>query len=307
MHKIKLVTLICTGVLALNVVPSYAAKKEIVDSPLDSQTQSALRRAVKSGNSAKAMPVISSALQGATDIPKCLAIAAFTEGTGASMADARRACMSKALSLCQSRQDYIQVALKSRQYQCYEITRDAVNGLIANATTPDDLYDLAKKLQEVALNDVAHLAMEKAFTLCKTVPDALSFAREAKLLSMDDLNRKAIKDLIDDEPNAHELMVLLHQIEPFQVKDLDRYLMKKALDRAVSEQDLLDIYNAAQRRNELDIFQLALFRGRKARLMSQIKAEQAAAQQTIDAQQAKAQEEMKTQGTPNPGQQSAGF
>ncbi len=293
--------------LALNTVPAMAGKKPIVDSPLDEQTQSALRRACRAGNAQKATPVVLQALQGASDIPKCLAIAAYTETAGASMLDARRQCLVKALSLCQSRQDYIQVALKSRQYQCYEVTRDAVNALIGSGTSLDDLYDLAKKTQEVALNDVAHLAMEKAFTLVKTIPECLTFAREAKLLSMDDLNRKACKDLIDDEPNAHELMVILHYIEPFKLKDLDRYCMKKALDRAVSEKDFLDIYNASQRRGEGDIFQIALYRGRKARLMQQIKSEQETAQQALDAQQAKAQQDLQTQGTANPPQQNAGF
>ncbi len=175
-----------------------------------------------------------------------------------------------------------QVALKSRQYQCYEVTRDAVNSLIGSGTSIDDLYDLARKTQEVALNDVAHLAMEKAYTLCKTIPEALAFAREAKLLSMDDLNRKAVKDMIDDEPNAHELIVLLHYIEPFKLRDMDRYCMKKALDRAVAEQDFLDLYNASQRRGESDIFSIALYRGKKARLMQQIKGEQETAQQQMD-------------------------
>lgn len=293
-------------ILALNAVAAVA-KKAIVDSPLDEQTQSALRRACKAGNAARANPAIAQALQSANDIPKCLAIASYTETAGASMIEARRQCMVKALSLCQSRQDYIQVALKSRQYQCYEVTRDAVNALIGSGTSIDDLYDLAKKTQEVALNDVAHLAMEKAYTLCKTVQEALAFARQAKLLSMDDLNRKACKDLIDDEPNAHELIVILHYIEPFHLKDLDRYCMKKALDRAVAEQDFLDIYNASQRRGESDIFQIALYRGRKARLMQQIKNEQDTAQQALDAQQAKAQQDLQTQGTANPAQQGAGF
>jgi hypothetical protein len=306
MRKRQLNFSMIAAILALNMVPALA-KKEVVDSPLDPQVQSSLRRAVKSGDAKRATPVILEALQGANDIPKCLAIASFTEIAGASMLDARRQCLVKALSLCQSRQDFIQVALKSRQYQCYEVTRDAVNSLIGSATSVDELYDLAAKTQEVALNDVAHLAMEKAYTLVKTIPDALAFARQAKLLSMDDLNRKTCKDLIDDEPNAHELIVILHYIEPFKLKDLDRYCMKKALDRAATEQDFLDIYNASQRRGESDIFSIALYRGKKARLMQQIKTEQEAAQQTLDAQQAKAQQDLQTQGTANPPQSGAGF
>lgn len=293
--------------LALNTVPAIAGKKPIVDSPLDEKTQSTLRRVCKVGNGSKGNAAVIDALQSATDIPKCLAIASFTETAGASMLDSRRQCLVKALGMCQSRQDYIQVALKSRQYQCYEVTRDAVNALIGSGTSIDDLYDLARKTQEVALNDVAHLAMEKAFTLCKTIPEAVAFAREAKLLSMDDLNRKAVKDMIDDEPNAHELIVLLHYIEPFKLRDMDRYCMKKALDRAVAEQDFLDIYNASQRRGEGDIFQIALYRGKKARLMQQIKTERDSAQQQMDAQQAQAQKDLQTQGTTAPAQQGAGF
>src|SRR5882757_5187989 len=110
MRKTHLYFSIAALFVALNTVPAIAGKKPIVDSPLDEKTQSSLRRACKAGNASRANPVVLEALQSATDIPKCLAIASFTEVAGASMLDARRQCLVKALSMCQSRQDFIQVA-----------------------------------------------------------------------------------------------------------------------------------------------------------------------------------------------------
>ena len=295
---------ILTILLALNTVPGALARKDQVDTPLDAQEQSDLRKAeseMRSRRPDKAFPYLVDALNTATDVPKCLAIAAFANAHGFPLQDVKRQALFKGLSLSTSTQDVFEVAIKARQYQLYEVTREAVNNLIATNQAPDELYDLAKKAQEVALNDVAHLAMEKLYTQIKTVPDALAFARQARMLGMEDLTRKAVKDLIDDETNAHELMVLLQQIEPLQLKDLDRYCMKTALDRAQGIPDYLEVYNASKRRGEMDIFNVALYRGRKAKLMEQVQQEQSAAKQQLDSQQQQAQQDLSKPHNPAGG------
>ncbi len=93
-----------------------------------------------------------------------------------------------------------------------------LNNLVGTSNSVDELLDLAHKSQEVALNDVCHLAMEKAYQKADSVEDALRFAREAKTMGMDDLSRKAVKELIDDEKEPHELCLLLRSIEPLDFK-----------------------------------------------------------------------------------------
>jgi len=290
----RLIAQTCLVALLLPLETAVFAAKNS-ESPLSDDVQSQIEKAsryAKSGKADRAFPLLQAALNSANDIPKCLAVATATEPFGAKLVDIRRGCLSKALSLCTTREDYLQVALKARQYESYDVTRQAINTLIGNATSTQDLLDLAKKAQEVALNDVAHLAMEKAYSLARTVPEGLAFCREAKLLGMDDLLRKAMKDLIDDESNAHQLMVLLKNFEPYEMKDLDRYLMKKALDQSSTFNDYYEIWMAARRHRENDIQEVALFRGRKKKLLNQIDAEKEAQRKQFEEQAQKAQDEL---------------
>lgn len=270
----RLLSLVFLVVILNMVLSTTFARQPWPNSPLAVESQTQLEKAhryMKSGRFDRAHPLVLAALDSANDVPKCLAIASFTEGFATPMMEVRRQCMGKALSLCSTRQDFIEVALKSRQYQFFEITRQAINSLIQNATTTSDLYDLARKSQEVALNDVAHLAAERAYTGVKTVPEALKFVKEVKALGMDDLVRKVLKDLIDDEDNAHYLCLLLSKIEPMGMTDLNRYLLKKALDKASAVEEFTEISEGARRNRETEVFKVAEYRGKKLKVIEQIK------------------------------------
>ncbi len=279
--------------------PALAGHKTWPGSPLTDEAQIELERASRymKSNPGKATPMILNALSSATDIPKCMAIAAYTEPYGHPMLEARRACISKALTFCQTREDFLHLAIKARKYECFEVTREAVNNLVGTSNTVDELLDLAHKSQEVALNDICHLAMEKAYQKADSVEDALRFAREAKTMGMDDLSRKAVKELIDDEKETHELCLLLRSIEPLDFKDLNRLLLKKAIDESRSVTDYREVYDGARRQGQPDIVKLAEFRGRKMQIMEKYRASQAEYKQKVDAyhQQQGAQQQQQQQ------------
>lgn len=265
---------LCVALTAVGLaahMPAEAKKKsKWADSPLAVEQQQKMNKAtkaMKSGKYDRAEGHVLETLEGSTDVAKCLAIADATEGHAYPMLEARRKCLNKALSLCTTREDFILVALRARKYQFFEVTRACVVALIKNARTVSDLYDLAHKSQEVALNDVAHQAMEKAYTGIKSVPDAMAFAQEAKSLGMEDLSRKTIKDLADDEDDARELCSLVVQLEPILPRDQLRYLLKKAMDKADSVGHMEDIRDLARRFNEPDIANRAAFFARKGRAM----------------------------------------
>lgn len=264
-------------VVILLVVASPVLGKDS-ESLLPPAVQSQLSKAgryLKAGDAPQATAIISSVLQSADTVQQCLDIAAYTEAYGFPALEARRQCLTRALSLAKTADDFTQVVVKSRQYQMFEITRSAITSLVATAKTPDELYALALKSQESALNDVTHSALEKVYTLISTVPEALKFASDAKSLGMDDLARKAAKDVIDDESNAHQLCILLRNIEPLGMGDLNRYCMKKALDKALTVEEFAEIYEAARRNREADIFKVAEYRGRKLQILNKAKQEQA--------------------------------
>jgi len=266
---------------------SQAAYADKVDpnSPLTKDQQRALKKAAgyaKKGQGAKASPIFNDILTTCTDLPKCIAVAAYTEQYGHSTVDARRAIMQRALELCRTFDDYILVAMKARQYDCFDVTRSAIQQLIGICDTKEKLTDLARKAHEVSLTDVAHLAMEKEYSIIRTVPDALEYANECHLLGFTDLQRKVLKELIDDENNCHQLCTILRKIEPMKVKDLNRYLLKKALDQASSVDDFSEIWEAARRNNQKDIFDVAAFRGKKMQLMKRIQSDRAAHAQKVE-------------------------
>ncbi len=286
-------------VALLAMVPAQVvARAGQSDSPLPPEVQSQLERAghlLKSGKPQKASPIIESALNSANDIPKCLAVASFTESYGYPLMEARRRCMQKALSFCSSREDYILVALKSRHFEFFEVTRECINHLIQGATSVDDLLDLARKSQEVALNDVAHMAMEKAYTGVKSVPQALKFAYEVKSLGMDDLERKVVKDLVNDEDNALNLCLLLKNIEDLGMEDLNRYCLKKALDKAQAVEELKCIYEGSRRNRQNDIMQVAVYRAKKLELIQKIQHDQAEYARQLKDWQAGVQQDLSRQ------------
>lgn len=266
-----------------------ASGKTKSNSVLPVEQEAQIRKAnrlVRSGKSSKAQEKYQTALSTAKDVSQCLAIAEGSEKFGHPLMDVRRDCLQKALTLGSTPQDFFQIALKARQYQFFEITKSAIDFLIANANTNDELFELAEKAQGLALNDVAQMAMAKAYVQTKSVPDALNFAKRAKVMSMDDLVRKTIKDLIDDEPDAQNLCDLLEEIEPFQLVDLNRYLLRKAVYAGKTVADCKAVFEAAKRHAQPDIVNLAAYRGRKLLLLQQN--QDAGVQAALEAQEQRA-------------------
>jgi len=295
----------------------YALGKTVVDVNIDKDQQHWISRGnsyAKSGKTDKATEAYKQALASADSVASCLAIADATEHYGHVLLDARRACLTKAESLAKSRDDLCQIALKARQFELYEITKSAIDGLIARAQTNDDLYDLARKAQSVSLNDVAHLSLEKAYTQTTSVSEALRYAKQAKLLGMEDLCRKAIRDLIDDENDAHELLALLKQIDPLQEEDMNRRLLKKSLDCVKDVDQCKEVFDTARRYDQRDIVALAAYRGKRMILLQQYKDDKAKYQdqmQTwragkLDQQEQKAADDLMKQRQ-GKGQNDAGF
>jgi hypothetical protein len=230
----------------------------------------------KKGQVTKATPIFESVLAECPDLPKCLAVANYTEGFGHPMLSIRRAVMEKALELARTHDDFVLVALKARQCEVFDVTKKAIHHLIGESETVEDLNDLARKALEVSMHDVAHLAMKKEYGLIKTVPDALEYCKTVSHMGMDDLLRQTIKELIDDEVNAHNLCTLLRNIEVYHMKDLNRYLLKKALDCATTVDQFKEIWTASAKHQQKDIHEVAAFRGKKY-MMMQKREERAAA------------------------------
>jgi hypothetical protein len=265
-------SLIAGGILSMPV----EAKKDWSTSPLPPEMYRQVERAArqtKSGKYQQATQTINEVLVGATDVPKCLAIAASTEAAGSPMLEARRACLNRALQLCSNNDDLILVALKARQYQMFEITRQSITSMMGNCKTVRDLYELARRCQEVALNDVAHMAMEKAYTGVKDQQGAFLFAETCKGLGMEDLLRKVVKDMIDDDSAVPDLCDILLKCEPYNLRDQTRYGLRKALDHAASVPDMEAIYETARRLNEPDVANRALYFVRRGKVIEKIKSD----------------------------------
>lgn len=272
----------------LLTLPGLAAKSNWQDSPLSVEAQSSLDKAgrlMKSGKHDKAKPAILAVLETANDVPKCLAIARYTESYAYPMMEVRRQCLNKALSLCQTEDDFILLALKARKYQFYEITRQAMHSLIENAKTVSALYDVSHKAQEVALNDLSHLAMEKAYTGLKTEDEAFTFADHCQAIGMDDLMRKALKQVINDEDESGELCNMALKIEKYNMRDLNRYLMRKALDNCKTVPDMEAIAEVARRLNEPDVMARAQYYVKKGKLIQKFRDNRASYDNKVRAEQ----------------------
>lgn len=268
---LALLLLISTaGSQTLTVLSASAKDQTVYYSPLTDENRKNIEKAMKyvrAKKRDKAKPIFDAQLSQCTDLQKCFALADMTEQYGSNCTDLRRAAVEKAYSLSKTRDDFILVALKGRKYECYEVTRDSIQEMISQAKTREDLKDLAMKAQEVSLADLAHLAMEKQYSFVQTVPEAIDFCRQAAALGMDDLVRKTAKELIDDESDVHQLMVILRHIEPFKTPDLYRYLLKKSLDNCKNIDDLYEVYQAARRHRQKDIFDVCAFRAKKMKIV----------------------------------------
>jgi DNA-directed RNA polymerase subunit F len=282
-HRSFSLSLAIIAIFVASSVPGNA--RQTANPDLEPNQQKLVRHGnmyARLGKAEKASDAYQQALSSATSVGQCLAIASASEHYGHILLEARRSCLNKAETLSKTRDEFFQVALRARNYELYEITKAAIDSLIARAQSNDDLYDLARKAQTISLNDVAHLALQKAYTQTTSVSEALNYAKQAKLLGMEDLCRKAIRDLIDDESDAHALCNLLAQIDPLQEMDLNRTLLKKAVDCVKDVDQCKEVFDTARRYDQRDIVALASYRGRRMILLQQYKEDQARYEQQLE-------------------------
>ena len=144
--------------------PAYAAKfkeaKPVAPPPDENQTKILqIKQLLKTGKIQMAGTLILSVLESMTTVDECLNLANLTQTYGFPMMEVRRQCVRKALSLCRTSHDLMLVALTSRQYQFFELTRQAIKTLIDNTNADADLQNLAVNAQHLGLNDIAEMAM----------------------------------------------------------------------------------------------------------------------------------------------------
>jgi hypothetical protein len=247
------------------------------NSPLTKPQISAAKKGnsyAKSSKADKAQVAYQTAIDQAVSVEQCIALVRYTEKYGSILVPVRRNCLNKALHIAKTPEEYFQIIACARQSQLYEITKEAVDSLIAKSNSKEELVDLAHKAQSMAMNDIAHIAMEKLYTQEQTSEDKIAFAKQAKLMAMEDLTRRAIKDAMDQETSAHVLCRLIVAIEPLEQPDLDRKILRRAVYQIKNVQECKEVYDMAKRLGQADIVELAGFKGRKMLLMQQAQAEQ---------------------------------
>ncbi len=260
-------------------LPALASSKNI-NQPLTKPQQSAARRGnsyAKSNKAEKAQVAYQGAIDQAVSVDQCIALVKSTEHYGSILVPVRRNCLNKALHIAKSQDEYFQIIACARQCQLYEITKEAIDSLIAKADNKDDLLTLAHKAQTMAMNDIAHIAMEKIYTQTDSLEDKIAFAKQAKLMAMQDLTRKAIKDAMDQESSAHVLCSLISACEPLDEQDLQRKILRKAVYQVKTPEDCKEVFDMAKRLGQQDIVELAAYKGRKMILVKQAQTEQSEA------------------------------
>jgi hypothetical protein len=283
------------------------------NSVLTKSQQSAANRGnsyAKSSKAAKAQVAYQPAIDQAVSVEQCIALVKSSEKAGSILVPVRRNCLNKALHIAKTPDEYFQIIACARQSQLYEITKEAIDSLIAKAETKEDLLELAHKAQSMAMNDVAHIAMDKLYVQESSTEDKVNFAKQAKLMAMEDLTRKAIKDAMDQETNAHLLCQLIKATEPLEQPDLDRKILRRAVYQIKNVTECKEVYDMAKRLGQADIVELAGFKGRKMLLIEQAKAEQGAITQQQEEEEAKTAEQAAAaanQNGKNPTPAGAGF
>jgi hypothetical protein len=289
-----------TALVSALFVPGMAlAAKPAPTDKATPQLQGELSKAVKyfkSKKYAQGTQAVESITSAAPDTSACLYALQGLEAYGAPAAKAKRACLEKALNLARTPEELLEVALKARQNECFDVSKSALDSLVGASTDFGSLLDIAHKAHEHSVSEVAHVAMQKAYSLVSNVPDALLFAREAHSIGLDDLSRNALKDLIEDQPSTEELILLLPKFAGFEMTDIVRLDLKRALERSKTVEDYLLVYNASKRYEQDDITKLASYRGRKLTLINKIKEEKGqpdrAREKALEEKERKAKEEM---------------
>ena len=270
-------TIVTAGSVALAKASSSASASANTDVDLPPEGQQQLVKALtflQNGKWQQAAEASELAVAGAPDAGACLAALAKMNVFGAQANKARRACLAKALNLATTHEDLEEVAFKARQAGCFDVSKEALDNLIGSTTSVAKLTELALKAHQAGLPDVAHIAMEKAYKLINNQPDALDYAKQTFNLGQEDLTRQAFKDMIDDETSVTDMMTLLPALDQYKLPDMQRYLLKISLDKAKDTDEMLAVYNNAQKYNQPDIVKVAQWRGRKMVLQKKVKTEE---------------------------------
>jgi len=288
------------AVFTLVLAPAGLAKSSpYPDSNLSVELQGQLSKAVKGFKNKKfsqATSQVESVAAQAGDTAACLSIVSALDSYGAPAAKAKRACLEKGLNLAKTPDELLNVALKARYCECFDISKAALDGLVGATKDFEALIDIAHKAHQASVQEVAQVAMQKAYTLVSNVPDALLFAREAHSIGLDNMSHTALKDLIEDQNTTDELMALVPKVAVYDMVDLTRLTLKRGLEKCKTVEDYLAVYNNAKRFEQEDIVKLAAYRGRKLTLINKIKDEREgpmrAREKALEEKERKSKEEM---------------
>ena len=296
-------TYIAAGLLiSLGTIFCPFAQSTPNNSPLTKTQISAAKRGnsyARASKADKAQVAYQSAIDQAVSVEQCLALVKNTENIGSILVPVRRNCLNKALHIAQSQDEYFEIIACARQCQLYEITKEAIDALIAKASSKEDLITLAHKAQSMAMNDVAHIALDKLYTQAQSVDEKIAFAKQAKLMAMDDLMRRAVKDAMDQENDVHNLCQIVTAIEPLEQQDLQRKILRKAVFQVKNAGDCKEVFDLAKRLGQQDLVELAGYKGRKYLLIEQAKVEAGEASDQQEAEKRRAEEEAAAQKNQN--------
>lgn len=290
---LKVTTL--TILLAGAETGAYAASSgPYPDSNLPVEGQKQLKNAVSAMKSKKyprAHEAVNAAAASATDVKGCLFILSTLDQYGGQGNSAKKAAVVKGLDLAKTTDEYMKIAMRARQCEMYDLSKETLDRLVAASNSFEDLMAIGHTAHEASMADLAHLAMKKAYSLVTNEPDALEFIRQSNSVGQDVLCRKAIKDLVEDQTAAAELVNLANKFESLNMPDMIRATLKRALEKATTVNDYLAIFNSAKHFEETDIVRLAQYRGRKMTLMNKIKGEAASTPSAIADQERRTKEE----------------
>lgn len=290
------ISLLITSLLAAGLlVPGAVFGESANNGGLSKADKKQLDRAsgyMRSKNWHKAAEAINSFAASAQDAQTCIyALDSFSKFGGPAN-KAKRACVERALGLSDSNEELMQISMKARQCEMFDLSKQALDKVVSNAKTPEELTKIAREAHSMAMADLAHTAMLKAYTKVNNIPDALQFARDTHALGLEDLTRKCLKDLIEDQDSVSGLLEIAGKIESIHMNDMLRFALTRALDKAKTVEQMLSVYNAAKHYGEEDIVRVAQYRGRKMVLQKKMKDEAAAAPDAMAEQEKRTKEDM---------------
>lgn len=302
--------LLCSLSAAVLLAAPVLAKNQFEGSNLSSEAQSELSKGLryfKSKNFTRGTEAIESITNAAPDTSACLYVSGTLDAYGASAAKAKRACMVKALNMARTHEELLNVAIKARRAECFDISKQALDSLVGSTTTFDDLIEIARQAHQATTDEVARIALLKAYTLVDNVPDAFVFCKEASALGQDELVRRCLKDLIEDQTSTTDLVALLPRVSSFEMVDITRLALKRGLEKCKTVDDYLAVYNNAKRYEQEDIVKLAQYRGRKLTLINKIKEERNAPIKAQEDKELEKERKKKEELMRQTGQTPSGF